>query len=107
MPGLGYLMPVPRRGRVIRFPGVAASPPPGPRGSLSRDVRELVEVYRGPHAEAVVVKSFLESEGIPALLRSQLSQAVYPFSVGRQGEVAILVPREEGPRGRRLLLRAQ
>ena len=66
----------------------------------------MVEVYRGPQAEAVVVRSFLESEGIPTRLRSQLAQAVYPFSVGHQGEVAILVPAEEAVRSRRLLLRA-
>lgn len=98
---------MPRRGRLIRFPGTPASPPRRPLRPLAEDARELVEVYRGPQAEAVVVKSFLESEGIPTLLRARLAQAVYPFSVGHQGEVVILVPEEEAARGRRLLLRAQ
>jgi hypothetical protein len=55
----------------------------------------------------VVVQSFLESAGIPARPRAQLAQAVYPFSVGRQGEVVILVPGEEAARSRRLLVRAR
>jgi hypothetical protein len=60
-------------------------------------------VYRGPQAEAVVVRSLLESEGIPTLLRSGVAQSVHPFSVGAQGEVAILVRGEEARRSRRLV----
>jgi Putative prokaryotic signal transducing protein len=64
-----------------------------------------VEVRRCDQAEAVVVRSLLESEGIPTLLRSRLAHSVYPFSVGDQGAVVILVPAGESARSRRLLTR--
>jgi Putative prokaryotic signal transducing protein len=85
-----------RRGQVIRFPG--AAPPPS-------DSSALVEVYRCDAAEAVVVRSLLESEGIPSVVHSRLAHSVHPFTVGDQGEVVVLVPARDGPRSRRLLLR--
>ncbi len=85
-----------RRGKVIRFPKTPAEP---------RQERGLVEVHRCDQAEALVVRSLFESEGIPALLRSCLAQSVHPFSVGAQGEVVILVPESEAQRSRRLLAR--
>ena len=88
-----------RRGKVIPFParpGVVCS-----RG----DERALTELRRCAQAEAVVVKSLLESEGIPALLRSRLALSVHPFSVGSQGEVTVLVPERELARSRVLLQR--
>src|SRR2546427_12093122 len=85
-----------RRGKVIRFP----TRPPEPR-----DSRSLVAVHRCDRAEAVVVKSLFESEGIPTLLRSHLAHSVHPFSVGDQGEGVILVPEAEARLGRRLLTR--
>src|SRR2546422_7960768 len=66
---------------------------------------DLVAVHRCDRAEAVVVKSLFESEGIPTLLRSHLAHSVHPFSVGDQGEVVILVPEAEAPRSRLLLTR--
>jgi hypothetical protein len=80
---------VARRGKIIPFPGRAAEVPP-PAGE-----RALVELCRCDHAEAVVVKSLLESEGIPAILRSRIAHSVHPFTVGSQGEVTVLVPRSE------------
>jgi Putative prokaryotic signal transducing protein len=56
-------------------------------------------------AEAVVVQSLLESYGIRVLLRTNLAHSVHPFTVGDQGEVRILVPRERAAEARRLLLR--
>src|SRR2546422_11719572 len=85
-----------QRGKVIRFPTRPAAPH-GERG--------FVEVRRCDQAEAVVVRSLFESEGIPTLLQSRLAHSVYPFSVGDQGAVVILVPAAEAPRGRRLLTR--
>ena len=64
-----------------------------------------MEVRRCDQAEAVVVRSLFESEGIPTLLRSRLAHSVHPFSIGDQGEVVILVPAHEAARGRRLLMR--
>jgi hypothetical protein len=93
-----------RRGKVIRFP----KSPPGAEGPSSRstDDRGFVEVHRcRGQAEALVVKSLFESEGIPVLLRSRLVHSVHPFSVGDQGEVTILVPQADEPRSRRLLAR--
>lgn len=87
---------MPRRGKVIRFPKL----PPEPR-----EDRGLVEVHRCDQAEAVVVRSLFESEGIPMLLRSHLTHSVHPFTVGDQGEVVILVPESEAQRARRLLVR--
>jgi hypothetical protein len=53
----------------------------------------------------MVVKSLFDSEGIPTLLRSRLAHSVHPFTVGAQGEVAILVPKREVTRTRALLVR--
>ena len=86
-----------KRGRVIPFPAGRARRP--------ADERPLVEVHRCDQAEALVVKSLFESEGIPTLLRSRLAHSVHPFTVGSQGEIVILVPEQDMARGRRLLLR--
>jgi putative signal transducing protein len=86
-----------RRGRVIQFPVG--------RARQSLDERSLVPVHRCDQAEALVVKSLFESEGIPTLLRSRLAHSVHPFTVGAQGEIVILVPEGEVDHGRRLLAR--
>lgn len=86
-----------RRGKVIPFPGRAPAPEP------PADEPGLVELRRCDQAEAVVVKSLLESEGIPTLLRSRITHSVHPFTVGAQGEVTVLVPRSEIARSRSLL----
>jgi hypothetical protein len=88
-----------RRGKIIPFPKRPAQP------AASVDARELVELHRCDQAEAVVVKSLLESEGIPTVLRSRLAHSVHPFTVGAQGEVIVLVPASDVTRARRRLLR--
>src|SRR5262245_43683764 len=93
-----------RRGKVIRFPG-AAEPPSSAAREISDDERGLVEVHRCNRAEATVIKSLFESEGIPTLLRSRIAHSVHPFTVGAQGEVVILVPESEVVRSRVLLTR--
>jgi hypothetical protein len=85
-----------RRGKVIPFPKFPREPG-GERG--------LVEVRRCDQAEALVLKGLFESQGIPTLLRSRLAHSVYPFSVGGQGEVVVLVPASEAALSRRLLFR--
>jgi Putative prokaryotic signal transducing protein len=85
-----------RSGRVIPFR--KPSPP-------TADADGLVEVHRCDRAEAMVVKSLLESDGIPTLLRSRLAHSVHPFTVGAQGEVVILVPARAAARAARLLFR--
>ena len=87
-----------RRARVIPFPKLPPIPP-------EREPR-FVEVRRcRDQAEALVVKSVLESEGILVVLRSNLAQSVHPFSVGDQGEVIVLAPDHDASRARRLLIR--
>ena len=87
---------MPRRGKIIQFPGVP---------SAKAGDGALTEVHRCHGAEAMVVKSLFESEGIPTLLRSRVSHTVHPFTVGSQGEVVILVPPGHAPLSRRLLIR--
>jgi Putative prokaryotic signal transducing protein len=85
-----------RRAKVIRFP---KSPPVDPTPSL-------VEVHRcRDQSEALVVRGLLESEGIQVVLRSNLAQSVYPFSVGRQAEVILLAHQEDAVRARAILAR--
>ena len=93
-----------RRAKIIRFPG-APEPPTGPASGEAAGERGLVEVHRCARAEAMVVQSLFESEGIPTLLRSRVAHSVHPFTVGSQGEVAILVPVKEVRRTRALLVR--
>ena len=86
-----------RRSKIIPFPKRSAAPAP-PAGE-----HRLVELHRCDQAEAVVVKSLLESEGIPTLLRSRIAHSVHPFTVGAQGEVVVLVPASEVERATGLL----
>jgi len=87
-----------RRVRVIPFPRRPAQAPESATG--------FVEVRRCRHqAEALVVRSLLESEGIRVVLRSNLAQSVHPFSVGDQGEIVILAPEHDAPRARTILIR--
>ena len=67
--------------------------------------RGLREVCRCAQTEALVLKGLFESEGIPTLLRSRVAHSVYPFSVGGQGEVVVLVPASQAALSRRLLFR--
>jgi hypothetical protein len=89
-----------RRGKIIPFPTRTAAARPA-------DERTLVELHRCDQSEAMVVKSLLESEGIPTLLRSRLALSVHPFSVGAQGEVVVLIPESEVERSRVLLARLE
>ena len=85
-----------RRAKIIRFPKAPPKPPEP----------DLVEVRRcRDEAEALVVKSLLESEEIPCVLRSRLAHSVHPFTVGAQGEVIVLVPAAEAPRAHIVLAR--
>jgi hypothetical protein len=86
---------MPRRGKVI----------PLPLRRVRTDESGLVAVHRCAPPEALVVTGLLESAGIPTVVRSRLTHAVHPFSVGAQGEAIILVPRGEAARSRRLLAR--
>jgi len=88
-----------RRAKIIRFPTRPAAPTGAPAESL-------VEARRcRDQAEALVVRGLLESEGIHVVLQSRLAQSVYPFSVGDQAEVLLLVAAADLPRARVVLAR--
>ncbi|HEY5726680.1 MAG TPA: DUF2007 domain-containing protein [Methylomirabilota bacterium] len=90
-----------RRAKIIRFP----TPPPE-RPVPGRDAAELVEARRcRDQTEAVVVRGLLESEGIAVVPRSRLAPSVYPFSVGQQAEVVLLVAAADLPRALAVLAR--
>ncbi len=87
-----------RRAQVIPFP---KRPQRGPEPTPG-----FVEVRRcRDQAEALVVRSLLESEGIRVALRSNLAPSVYPFTVGNQGEVVVLTLEADAPRARTILIR--
>ena len=53
---------------------------------------EMVEVYKATgEMEAQVIKSLLESYGIPCLLKSNAAHSVHAFAVDGMGEVNIMV----------------
>ena len=80
------------------------SAPQAPRqGGAAAD--GLVEIWRcRDQAELLVVRSVLDSEGIPTALRSNLAPSVHPFSVGDQAAGVVLVPASEAERARRTLI---
>jgi Putative prokaryotic signal transducing protein len=93
-----------RRAKVIRFP--TRPEPRSGRPASSLPAGSLVEVRRcRDQSEALVVRGLLESEGIRVVLQSRLAQSVYPFSVGDQGEVLLLVAAADLPRARSVLAR--
>ncbi|MGB3863860.1 MAG: DUF2007 domain-containing protein [Candidatus Aminicenantaceae bacterium] len=57
---------------------------------------KLKEVYSvwGP-AEAEVIKSFLESNGIKCLMKGLVVQSVHPFSADGLGEIKIFVAEKD------------
>ncbi|MGH7365616.1 MAG: putative signal transducing protein [Candidatus Rokuibacteriota bacterium] len=90
-----------RRAKIIRFP---TRPPKAP--APGHPATELVEACRcRDQTEALVVRGLLESEGIAVVLRSRIAPSVYPFSVGHQAEVLLLVAGADLPRARAVLAR--
>jgi hypothetical protein len=85
-----------RRAKVIPLPFVKTPPP--------AEVRDLVEVRRcRDQAEALVVRSVLDSEGISSVVRGHLVSSLHPFSVGEQAAIAVLVHEFDLPRARAAL----
>ena len=65
---------------------------------------KLVEVYRAAgEIEAQVIKSLLESYGIPCLLQSQAAPSVHTFTVDGLGEVKVMVWEQEAETAKRLI----
>jgi len=66
------------------------------RKSAKKRESEFKEVYKAwGSAEAEVVKSFLQSHGIPCLLKGLVVQSVHPFSMDGLGEIKIFVPEKD------------
>ncbi len=52
----------------------------------------MVAVYRAAgEAEAQIIKGLLDSNGIPCLLKSNVSPSVHVFAVDGMGEVYVMV----------------
>ena len=65
--------------------------------------KEMVEIYRAAsEAEARIIKSFLESNGIPCLLKANAAPSVHAFAVDGMGEVAIMVWEDMAAKAREL-----
>ena len=65
---------------------------------------KLVEVYRSTsEIEAQVIKSLLESYGIPSLLQSNAAPSVHVFTVDGMGEVKVMVKESAVGRARELI----
>jgi len=64
----------------------------------------LVEVYRAKNEmEALVIRGWLESQGIPCLLKSSAPPAVFAFTVSGLGEARVMVPAGAAARARELI----
>ncbi|MFQ6069289.1 MAG: putative signal transducing protein [Candidatus Aminicenantales bacterium] len=65
---------------------------------------KLVEVKKvWGVAEAEVIKSYLENNGIPCLYRGQVVQSIHPFTADGLGEIKILVFEKDLKLARKLL----
>ncbi|MBN1367841.1 MAG: DUF2007 domain-containing protein [Dehalococcoidales bacterium] len=66
--------------------------------------KKLIEVYRARgEAEANVVKSKLESYGIPSIVYSNAAPSVYVFTVDGMGEYKVMVWEELADDARQML----
>ena len=66
--------------------------------------RELVEVYKATgEVEAQVIKSLLESFGVPCLLKSDAARSVHAFTVDGMGEVRVMVWQSMAEKAKRLI----
>jgi len=58
---------------------------------MAKEIK-LVEVYRAfGEAEALIIKSLLESNGIHCLLKSHAAPSVHVFTVDGMGEYKVMV----------------
>jgi len=64
-------------------------------------IKEVYSVW-GP-AEAEVIKSFLESNGIQCILKGLVVQSVHPFSADGLGEIKIFVLENDYELARKLI----
>ncbi|MFC1944871.1 putative signal transducing protein [Chloroflexota bacterium] len=65
-------------------------------------ILEVIYIAQG-ELEASIIKSHLESEGIPVLLQYESLSKVYSLTVDRLGQVKILVPKELAEEAKRTI----
>ncbi len=66
--------------------------------------KKTVAIYRAAsEAEARIIKGFLESNGIPCLLKANAAPSVHAFAIDGMGEVAILVWEDIAEKARELI----
>ena len=66
--------------------------------------KKTVAIYRAvSEAEARIIKSFLESNGIPCLLKANAAPSVHAFAINGMGEVAVLVWEDIAEKARELI----
>ena len=64
----------------------------------------MTEVYTAKgELEAQVIKSMLESYGIPCLFQSHAASSVHTFAIDGMGEVRILVSENKADEAKRLI----
>jgi hypothetical protein len=65
---------------------------------------KLVEVYRAfGEAEALIIKSLLESNGIQSMLKSHAAPSIHVFTVDGMGEYKVMVSESKAEAARRLI----
>lgn len=65
---------------------------------------KLVEVYKAfGEAEALIIKSLLESNDIHCLLKSHAAPSVHVFTVDGMGEVKVMVSEKRAEEAKRLI----
>ncbi len=65
---------------------------------------KMVEVYKAAgEMEAQVIKSLLESYGVPCLLKSNAARSVHVFAVDGMGEVKVMVWKSMAEEAKRLI----
>jgi hypothetical protein len=69
---------------------------------------EPVEVYKAEsEMEALVIKSLLESYGIPSILKSNAAHSVHAFTLNGMGEVRVMVLAKDVDRARELIIKSE
>ena len=65
---------------------------------------KLVEVYKAfGEAEALIIKSLLESNGIYSILKSNAAPSVHVFTVDGMGEYRVMVNESKAEEAKRLI----
>ncbi|MBN1190510.1 MAG: DUF2007 domain-containing protein [Dehalococcoidales bacterium] len=72
---------------------------------MSQRAEKLVEVYKAQgEAEAQVIRSKLEMNGIPSMIRSSASPSVHVFVLDGLGEYRIMVEQSRVEEARALII---